>query len=252
VGGDGVKEPRAFIKVHDDIEDHPKVAPLSDGAFRLMVTSWGWCHRYDTDGKMPRAVWLRRGTPKVRAELVGSGLALLAEDEVEFHDYLEHQQSSEQRQAGREQRRSAGQAGGLARAKRLAKRTASEMPSEIQAEVEVEVEKDMSGAAAPAPTRSDVEGLCRYFLQAIAKNGAKASITEKWRTEARLLLDKDQREPSEIRSVIDWSTSDSFWRVNVLSVPKLREKYDQLRLAMQRENPRPAHEDPHKEHLSQW
>ena len=48
---------RPFIKVHDDIEDHPKMAPLSDAAFRLIVTSWGWCHRYDTDGRMPAAVW---------------------------------------------------------------------------------------------------------------------------------------------------------------------------------------------------
>jgi hypothetical protein len=251
VGGDGVKEPRAFIKVHDDIEDHPKVAPLSDAAFRLLVTSWGWCHRYNTDGNMPSAVWSRRGAAKARGELLRSGLACEDGNEVVFHDYLEHQQSAEQRQAAREQRRSAGQAGGLARSKRLASGSLSDSPSEIQAEVEVEKEKNMS-AVADAPIRSDVEGLCRYFALAISRNGAKATITEKWRTEARLLLDKDEREPSEIRSVIDWSTSDSFWRVNVLSVPKLREKYDQLRLAMQRENPRPAHEDPHKEHLSQW
>lgn len=107
-------------------------------------------------------------------------------------------------------------------------------------------------AAADAPPRTDVEGLCRYFLAAIAKNGAKGTITEKWRTEARLLLDRDQRDPSEIRSVIDWAASDSFWKANVLSVPKLREKYDQLRLAMQRQRPSVTSDDPHKAHMENW
>lgn len=107
-------------------------------------------------------------------------------------------------------------------------------------------------SAVADPPRTDVEGMCRYFAVALARNGAKATITDKWRTEARLLLDRDKREPSEIRAVIDWSTSDSFWRANILSIPKLREKYDQLRLAMEHAHPGAVNSDPHKEHLAQW
>lgn len=135
---------RTFIKVHDGIADHPKVDPLSDGAFRLLITSWCWCSKHETDGKMPLKTWQKRGTPKARKELAEAGLVLEHRSEVEFHDYLEHQQSAEQRRAGRAQRRAAGQAGGLARAKRAAKQKASGplsgTPSETQAEVEVEVE----------------------------------------------------------------------------------------------------------------
>jgi hypothetical protein len=97
-----------------------------------------------------------------------------------------------------------------------------------------------TSAKAAAPIRSDVEGLCRYFAAAVAKNDVKATITEKWRTDARLLLDKDEKNPTEIRAVIDWATQDGFWRANILSVPKLREKYNQLRLAMQANQSRPA------------
>lgn len=103
-------------------------------------------------------------------------------------------------------------------------------------------------ANAEEPIRSDVEGLCRYFLAAIERNGSKGSVTKAWRTEARLLLDKDERDPAEVRAVIDWSTRDSFWRANVLSVPTLRAKYDQLRLGMQRERPM-ATDDPSKAYL---
>jgi hypothetical protein len=117
-------------------------------------------------------------------------------------------------------------------------------------EVEVEEEKNMSAVA--DPPRTDVEGLCRYFADAIAKNGVKATITKRWRTEARLLLDKDERDRQEIRAVIDWCTQDAFWKANILSVPKLREKYHQLRLAMERARPHALSADPHQEHLEQW
>lgn len=98
-------------------------------------------------------------------------------------------------------------------------------------------EQGVESAKADEPTRADVEEICTYFAAAVLKNGAKATVTSKWRTEARLLLDRDERDPNEVRSVIDWATSDEFWRTNVLSVPKFREKYDQLRLGMQRVRP---------------
>ena len=86
------------------------------------------------------------------------------------------------------------------------------------------------------PDRIDVERICAYLAEWIVKNGSKRpTITKKWRTEARLLIDKDGRNLDEIRAVIAWCQRDTFWRSNILSLPKLREKYDQLRLAMQRD-----------------
>jgi hypothetical protein len=87
--------------------------------------------------------------------------------------------------------------------------------------------------------RPDVEKVCRHLADRIADNGSKRpAITPRWRMAARLLLDDDGRTVEQVIKAIDWSQADGFWRSNVLSMPKLREKYDQLRLAAQRPNGR--------------
>lgn len=87
---------RTYIKVHDGMPDHPKIDVLSDKAFRMLVQTWCWCSRHLTDGHMPKAIWEKRGTPKVRRELLAAGLvAVLPSGDVAVHDYLEHQRSAE-------------------------------------------------------------------------------------------------------------------------------------------------------------
>lgn len=81
-----------------------------------------------------------------------------------------------------------------------------------------------------AEIRQDVEDLCTHLRDRIVGNGAKATITAKWRTDARLLLDRDHRPLAEAHRLIDWCQQDPFWRSNILSLPKFRAKYDQLRL----------------------
>lgn len=89
----------------------------------------------------------------------------------------------------------------------------------------------------PEPPREDVDRICKYLVEWIVKNGSKRpSVTDTWRTEARLLIDKDGRPLDEIRQVIAWSQRDTFWKSNILSMPTLREKYDQLRLGADRGN----------------
>lgn len=88
---------------------------------------------------------------------------------------------------------------------------------------------------APEPDRDDVEQICRHLADRIASNGSKRpTVTEKWRTSARLLLDADGKTATQVIAAIDWCQADEFWRSNILSMPKLREKYDQLRLAAAR------------------
>lgn len=77
-----------------------------------------------------------------------------------------------------------------------------------------------------------------YLDAAIERNGAKKPArTKKNIDAARRLRDIDERTPTQVRGAIDWATSDPFWRSNILSMTKLREKYDQLRLSAQRSNP---------------
>jgi len=92
-----------------------------------------------------------------------------------------------------------------------------------------------SSAKTPTGDRPDVEKICRHLADRIVDNGSKRpTITAKWRTEARLLIDKDHRSVEQVIKAIDWCQTDPFWRANILSMPTLRDKYDQLRLAAAR------------------
>lgn len=95
-----------------------------------------------------------------------------------------------------------------------------------------------SEADATDTIRQDVDQLCDYFADAIVANGARRPniATKAWRDPCRLMLDRDGRTPEEIRGAIRWSQAHEFWRSNVLSMSKLREKYDTLRLQAERSN----------------
>src|SRR5690606_15062696 len=81
----------------------------------------------------------------------------------------------------------------------------------------------------PDATRPDVEELLDHLDARIVGNGSKAPArTKRARDAMRLLLDKDGRTVEQIHHAIDWCQDDTFWRANILSAPKLREKYDQL------------------------
>lgn len=87
------------------------------------------------------------------------------------------------------------------------------------------------------PWRADVSHVCETLAEAIEDNGSKRpTITDEWRRAARLMIDRDERTTEQIVAAIKWSQAHHFWKSNILSMPKLREKYDQLRLRAQSEN----------------
>jgi phage replication O-like protein O len=49
-----------------------------------------------------------------------------------------------------------------------------------------------------------------------------------WADEFRKLCEIDKRSKEQIKNVIDFATSDSFWQTNILSAKTLREKFDTL------------------------
>ena len=90
---------------------------------------------------------------------------------------------------------------------------------------------EIADAIPDAVIRDDVERICQRMADRIEGNGAKRpTITKGWRDAARLLIDKDGHTEAQVLWLIDWATADEFWRANILSLPKLREKFDQLRL----------------------
>lgn len=83
--------------------------------------------------------------------------------------------------------------------------------------------------------RPDVEAICLHMAESVAdRTGRRPRITKKWLDSARLMIDRDGRTPDQIHAAIDWVHNSEFWRANILSIPKLREKWDTLKLQAER------------------
>lgn len=112
-------------------------------------------------------------------------------------------------------------------------------------------------AVGTSEPRADVARICEYLADAIEQNGSKRpTIGKGWHDEARRLLDIDGRSEDEVIRAIDWcqrgeSDRALFWRPNVMSMTKLRSKFDQMRLQAMQEN-RPAQPQQHQGRASQW
>lgn len=104
-----------------------------------------------------------------------------------------------------------------------------------EVEREVDRERELSSEVADATPRPEIDTLLDLLDQRIRENGAKVpNRTRKNRDATRLLLDKDGHTVEQVTAAIEWCQADEFWRSNILSMSKLREKYDQLRLAASR------------------
>lgn len=83
----------------------------------------------------------------------------------------------------------------------------------------------------PEPHREDVEALCTRLRDHIAANTDRPpNITQAWRRDARLLLDRDGIAFDEAMRVLDWCQRDPFWQSNILSMPKFRKQFAQLQI----------------------
>lgn len=85
--------------------------------------------------------------------------------------------------------------------------------------------------------------------------GTVAKLTEagkqqkarRWADAFRLMHDRDGHSWEAIDAMVDWSQADPFWRSNILSGDKLREKWDQLAARMQQQRAAPQHASPPRE-----
>jgi hypothetical protein len=76
--------------------------------------------------------------------------------------------------------------------------------------------------------------LCDLLKSKILENNPKARVNNGmgWYRECSIMLINEQRTKEDIESVIIWCQQDNFWKSNILSMKKLREKFDQLYLRM--------------------
>lgn len=92
--------------------------------------------------------------------------------------------------------------------------------------------------------REDVLELCTILQSRMVDNGCrKPSITARWKTDMRLLIDKDGVPLEVAKSVLEWSQQDSFWKGNIHSPSKFRKQFDALKLRMEESGYRPPATD---------
>lgn len=89
--------------------------------------------------------------------------------------------------------------------------------------------KGKSAKEPAAKPRPDVEALCNRLAEMMVARGCrKPNITKRWHDAARLLLDLDGIHPQFAMDVLEWSQKSEFWKPNILSMPKFRDKWDTL------------------------
>lgn len=89
-----------WIRLEDHVDEHPKIAAASDGAFRLWVNALAYANRSLSDGFIPAPMIRRLSTAhkpeKDAAELVKLGLWETVDGGWLIHDFHDYQPSREQ------------------------------------------------------------------------------------------------------------------------------------------------------------
>jgi hypothetical protein len=90
---------------------------------------------------------------------------------------------------------------------------------------------------APDSNLSEGVRLSQFLFSRMLLNNPKAKKPnfESWAKHVGLMLRVEKRTTQEIEDVIEFSQGDDFWKVNILSTSKLREKFDQLYLKMKQQ-----------------
>lgn len=99
-----------------------------------------------------------------------------------------------------------------------------------------EKEQQQSSAVAdatpdlPPESRPDVDKILDHLDDRLRTNGLKVPARiQRNATAARLLLDRDGYTLDQVLWIVDWATADEFWRTNIRSASKLREKFETLK-----------------------
>ena len=91
--------------------------------------------------------------------------------------------------------------------------------------------------------KKDYFELVDLLNEKMLENDPKAKVADtenrklKWADEFRKLIEIDNRPLEEAREILVWCQDDSFWQGNILSAPKFRKQYGQLKLKKEKAKP---------------
>lgn len=254
---------RAFAQFDVGYLDNPKIMDVFDAspiAVCMHIASVLYCAQHLTDGVVASGAMQRKagGTQADTDLLLDADLWHLPEHGCEFcpqpptgkvyvHDYTEHNRTS----YGVKRSAEAGKRAAAARWGNDAKRNADRMRNAydphsdpqcdsdeiaMPREKERKREREEAKASSSEPSRPDVDSVIQSFSDLLKANDVKHKPGQAWRTAARLLIDKDGYTPEQILFVARFATTDEFWKSNILSVPKLRDKFEALKIKAQAQN----------------
>jgi len=231
-----------WVKLWTNLDGHPKILAAGLAGAGLYARALAYCGRYETDGDVPMA-WVENAEANTKqvldlAEALASvGLWERTDTGFRIRDFTEVNFSRAEMQRLRKARSKAGKKGGKQKpskhpSKRLSKSQANAKQDESyssSSSLRV-VGKEASGAKG---------GLANLLAELVTRNGSRApTVTREWLEAERLLLERDGRPPAEAEALIRWCQEDDFWKSNILSLPKFRKQYDQLRLKAEAEQKR--------------
>jgi len=98
----------------------------------------------------------------------------------------------------------------------------------------INTDKDINTNIKPSKSENKFSDEDKYFAEYMVNQikelnpNSKDPNINSWANEIRLMRERDNRDPFEIKRIFDWANNDSFWRTNILSPAKLRKQFDQL------------------------
>lgn len=228
-----------WFKVDDQLAFHPKVLMAGNAAMGLWVRAGSWCGAHLTEGALPRHMIGTLGAQQRDANrLVQAELWIRTDVGYQFKDWGDYQPTKVQVDGEKVATKE--------RQQRYRDRQSNAVTPTVTPTVTETVTNGVTNGAVTAPRpdpylkekelssakppREEVELLCKRLHDRIVGNGSKSVVTEAWRTAARLMLDRDERDLDKALLLIDWCQDDNFWRGNILSMAKFRAKYDTMRL----------------------
>jgi len=157
---------RLFAPFPIEMDEHPKIAPLSDSAFRALFEATFYSRRMLSDGFLDERIVLKRWGQVVADELSGNDRErpswVRVEGGWQIHDFAKHHPVRADIEALQETRKRAGKVGGLRSAEsRVGKQNASKVEangkqeaSQSNPETETETETSTKNTVQDKPARS--------------------------------------------------------------------------------------------------
>lgn len=237
-----------FARLALDYFDHPKIMSLSAEAIVAHLEMIVYSRRYGTDGAIPMRFAMRFASD-VLNELANNDPekpSIIRNDDgsVTIYGYADMQETSDQIEKRRQVRRDAGRVGASARwqtdgkshSKSYGKPDGKSNGKKMaETETETETETDSNTSSGFANAHPEAAKALDYFNNRVKQNGfRKPSDTKANRDAARLMFTRDETPPQQIREVMDWALNDEFWRTNIRSFSKFREKFETMQAQMRR------------------